>query len=112
MRTGETATIAKAGAIRQTAKIPDYYDLRVTIGETPTFTVHDPKGTTALQFAPGQVMLFRLNGLPSPKHCGILVAPDRFIHAQERLGVIEGNLTEGWRRRIAGRFDFPPNETL
>ncbi len=51
MKTGETASLAKAGTIRQTAKIPDYYDLRVLIGESPTFTVHDPKGTTALQFA-------------------------------------------------------------
>lgn len=51
MRTGETASIAKAGAIRQTAKIPDYYDLRIAVGETPTFTVHDPRGVTALQFA-------------------------------------------------------------
>ncbi len=50
MRTGESASIAKAGAIHQTAKIPDYFDMRVPIGETPTFTVHDPKGSTALQF--------------------------------------------------------------
>jgi hypothetical protein len=51
MKTGESASIAKAGAIHQTAKIPDYYDLRVTMGEVSTFTVHDPKGATALQFA-------------------------------------------------------------
>jgi NlpC/P60 family putative phage cell wall peptidase len=80
--------------------------------ETLLAAAHRLLRVAALQLAPGQVVLFRLNGLPSPKHCGILVAPDRFIHAQERLGVIEGNLTEGWRRRIAGRFDFPPIETL
>jgi hypothetical protein len=51
MKTGESASIAKAGAIHQTAKIPDYYDIRVPIGETPTFTIHDPKGSTAIQFA-------------------------------------------------------------
>ena len=51
MKTGESASLEKAGAIHQTAKIPDYYDLKVMIGETPTFTVHDPKGRTALQFA-------------------------------------------------------------
>ncbi|HEY5946457.1 MAG TPA: hypothetical protein VIV40_13235 [Kofleriaceae bacterium] len=51
MKTGESASIAKAGAIHQTAKIPDYYDMKVVIGETPTFTIHDPKGSTALQFA-------------------------------------------------------------
>jgi NlpC/P60 family putative phage cell wall peptidase len=57
--------------------------------------------------AAGQVVLFRLNGLPYPKHCGVLVGESRFIHAQERLGVVEANLTEGWRRRIAGIFEFP-----
>jgi len=57
--------------------------------------------------AAGQVVLFRLAGLPMPKHCGIMLSADRFIHAQERLGVIEANLTEGWRRRIAGTFEFP-----
>ena len=52
MKTGESASLAKIGAIRQTAKIPDYYDMRVNIGDgTPTFTIHDPKGSTALQFA-------------------------------------------------------------
>lgn len=55
----------------------------------------------------GQVLLFRLNGAAEPKHCGILVSPDRFIHAQERLGVVEANLTEGWGSRIWGRFRFP-----
>ena len=55
----------------------------------------------------GQVVLFRLNGHGRAKHCGILVGPDRFIHAQERLGVVEANLTEGWARRVSGRFGFP-----
>ena len=57
--------------------------------------------------AAGQVLLFQLNGAVDPKHCGILVAPERFIHAQERLGVVEANLTEGWSSRISGRFRFP-----
>lgn len=56
----------------------------------------------------GQVLLFRLGGMAEPKHCGILVSPTRFIHAQERLGVVEANLTEAWARRISGRFRFPP----
>lgn len=55
----------------------------------------------------GQVVLFRLHrGLP-PRHCGIMVSPVRFIHAQERLGVVEANLTDGWRRRVAAVFEFP-----
>jgi NlpC/P60 family putative phage cell wall peptidase len=55
----------------------------------------------------GQVILFRLGRTLVPKHCGIALSEDRFIHAQERLGVIEANLTDGWRRRIAGLYDFP-----
>ena len=54
----------------------------------------------------GTVVLFRLGTSPWPRHCGILVAPDRFIHAQERIGVVEANLTDGWRRRVAGWFVF------
>jgi hypothetical protein len=36
-----------------------------------------------------------------------MVAGDRFIHAQEKLGVVEAYLTEGWARRVNGRFWFP-----
>jgi NlpC/P60 family putative phage cell wall peptidase len=57
--------------------------------------------------AAGQVVLFRLGGLSEPRHCGIMVSPTRFIHAQEHLGVVEANLTDGWKRRMAGRFRFP-----
>ena len=56
----------------------------------------------------GQVVLFRLGPHRSPRHCGIMIGPDRFIHAQERHGVVEANLTEGWQRRVAGLFAFPP----
>jgi hypothetical protein len=37
----------------------------------------------------------------------VLLSASRFIHAQEGLGVIEANLTDGWRRRVARRFEFP-----
>lgn len=59
------------------------------------------------KLAGGQVLLFRLNRAVAAKHCGILVSGERFIHAQEGLGVVESNLTEGWLRRIDGRFRFP-----
>jgi len=55
----------------------------------------------------GQAGLFRLGGAAEPRHCGILIAPDRFIHAQEHLGVIEANLTSGWAKRVSGRYRFP-----
>lgn len=54
-----------------------------------------------------QIVLFRLNRAAAVKHCGILVSPNRFIHAQERLGVVEANLTEAWRRRVVSRWVFP-----
>jgi NlpC/P60 family putative phage cell wall peptidase len=56
----------------------------------------------------GEVVLFRLNRLPLPKHCGIMVAPDRFIHAQERLGVAETRLADPWRRRLTAAYAVPP----
>jgi NlpC/P60 family putative phage cell wall peptidase len=59
------------------------------------------------QMGAGEVLLFRLAGQAAPRHCGILVSPDRFIHAQERIGVVEANLDGGWSKRIAGRFLFP-----
>ena len=55
----------------------------------------------------GQVVLFRLIASLPPRHCGIMTSPDRFIHAQERHGVVEANLTDGWKRRLAGVFDWP-----
>lgn len=57
--------------------------------------------------AAGQVLLFRLGGMAEAKHCGILVSEQRFIHAQERLGVVEADLTEAWARRVSARFRFP-----
>jgi NlpC/P60 family putative phage cell wall peptidase len=59
------------------------------------------------ELEPGQVVLFRLGRTPAPRHCGILIAADRFIHAQEGLDVVEANMSDGWRRRLAGRYDFP-----
>ncbi|WP_411958706.1 peptidase [Paracoccus homiensis] len=56
---------------------------------------------------PGALVLFRMRTGAIAKHVGILTAPDRFIHAYERLGVIEEPLTSTWHRRIAFAFLFP-----
>lgn len=53
----------------------------------------------------GAIAVFRLGA--RPRHCAILVAPNRFIHAQEQIGVVEANLTEGWAKRLVGCFAFP-----
>lgn len=56
---------------------------------------------------PGQVLLFHIGQTAMPRHCGIAVDERAFIHAQEGRGVVLSNLTDGWRKRIAGQFDFP-----
>lgn len=57
--------------------------------------------------SPGAVVLFRMRAGAIAKHCGILTNESRFIHAYERLGVIEEPLTIAWQRRIAFAFLFP-----
>ena len=54
----------------------------------------------------GRVVLFRMRTDLPAKHCGILTGEDRFIHAQEGLGVIEAPIG-GWEARISRYFDFP-----
>lgn len=49
MNRGETANLAKNGTIRVVEAIPTYFDFRVAVGET--LTIHDPKGSTAVQFS-------------------------------------------------------------
>jgi len=56
---------------------------------------------------PGALILFRMAPRAIAKHVGILTATDAFIHACERLGVIEEVLTPSWRRKIAFAFLFP-----
>ena len=59
------------------------------------------------EMTPGALILFRMRAGAVAKHCGILVSPDRFIHAYERTGVIEEQLSASWRRRLAFAFLFP-----
>ncbi|MCS6759553.1 MAG: hypothetical protein MO852_11790, partial [Candidatus Devosia euplotis] len=82
-------------------------DLRdpLNVGELQAAAEHLLLAETGL-VAVGQVLLFRLGHGPA-KHCGIVVTPTRFTHAQERLGVVEADLTEARTKRVAGRFGFP-----
>ena len=59
---------------------------------------------------PGAVILFRMRESAIVKHVGIVSGPDRFLHAYERLGVIEEALSPAWQRRIAFAFLFPATE--
>lgn len=56
---------------------------------------------------PGDVVVFRWRANLPAKHIGILVAADRFIHAQQGAAVAHAALTPWWRRRIAFAFRFP-----
>ena len=61
----------------------------------------------AAEAGPGALLLFRMMPRAIAKHVGILTGPASFIHAYERLGVIEQPLTPPLRRRIAFAFLFP-----
>ena len=56
---------------------------------------------------PGALLLFRMQARAIAKHVSILTSETSFIHAYERLGVIEEPLTKAWRRRIAFAFFYP-----
>lgn len=56
---------------------------------------------------PGALVIFRMRRGAIGKHVGIIVTPQRFVHAYDRLGVIEEPLTTAWRRRIAFAFLYP-----
>ncbi len=58
----------------------------------------------------GDVVLFRWAARYPAKHAAILIAPDRFIHAQQGAVVAIAALVPWWRRRIAGVFSFPDLE--
>lgn len=54
----------------------------------------------------GDLVLFRMRRGAIAKHCGILTG-DQFLHSYDRLGVIEEDLTDTWRLRIAFAFRYP-----
>lgn len=64
---------------------------------------------------PGSLVIFRMRDRAVAKHLGILTeagprigsGAGAFVHAYERIGVVEQPLTEAWRRRIAFAFLFP-----
>jgi NlpC/P60 family putative phage cell wall peptidase len=52
----------------------------------------------------GDVLLFRWRAHLPAKHAGILTAPGRMVHAQERAVVTEVAVSAWWRRRVAYAF--------
>lgn len=61
--------------------------------------------------APGDVLLFRWRKHHPAKHCAILTAPDRMIHAHDGAAVAEVYFASWWRRRLAYAFRFGLGES-
>lgn len=57
--------------------------------------------------APGDLLLFAVNDQAPAKHCAILTAPGRMIHAWEAHPVAEVSLSGWWLRRLKFVFAFP-----
>ena len=55
----------------------------------------------------GDVLLFRMRTGAVPKHLGIYIGMERFVHAYSGHGVVESALSLPWRRRVDGVFVFP-----
>lgn len=56
---------------------------------------------------PGDVLLFRWREHLPAKHCAILTASDRLIHAHDGAAVAEVAFTPWWRRHLSHAFSFP-----
>lgn len=59
------------------------------------------------QARPGDVLLFRWRTHLPAKHCAILSAPDRMLHAHDGACVSEVAFTGWWRRHLSHVFSFP-----
>ena len=62
--------------------------------------------------AAGDLLLFRWRSHLPAKHAGIVVGPDRFVHAYEGMAVSLSALAPQWRKRIAGVFAFPARDPI
>lgn len=56
---------------------------------------------------PGDVLLFRWRAHLPARHCAILSAPDRIIHAHDGAQVAEVAFSLWWRRHQSHAFSFP-----
>lgn len=56
---------------------------------------------------PGDVVVFRMKSWASAKHCAILTGLDTMIHAYDGHRVVEVNMGNSWKSKIAGAFRFP-----
>jgi len=59
----------------------------------------------------GDVLVFRMSPQAPARHCAILSAPDRIIHAYWGRACVESWLGRWWRERLVAAFAFP-QETM
>jgi len=57
--------------------------------------------------APGDMLLFRMHAQAPVKHCAILDAGARIIHAYWGRAVVRSRFAPWWRARCAAAFSFP-----
>ena len=60
-----------------------------------------------MNFAPGDVLLFRWRSNLPAKHAAIVTAPDKMVHAHDGAAVAEVAIAPWWRRHLAYVFRFP-----
>ena len=56
---------------------------------------------------PGDVLAFRMRERGPAQHVGVLTAPDAFVHAYARYGVVRSAYGAHWRRKLVASFRFP-----
>ena len=56
---------------------------------------------------PGDVLLFRMAPDAPMKHCAIMTAPDRIVHAYWGRAVVESRFSMWWASRLGAVFSYP-----
>ena len=59
------------------------------------------------QAAPGDVLLFRMDGASPIKHAAVFEEGERLIHAYWGRAVVRSRFAPWWRARLAAAFSFP-----
>ncbi len=86
---------------------PDWNEARTAEEPLLTAARRHLRPVDPIMLQPGQVLIIRVARDGPAKHCGIVSADDRFIHAYAGRAVVESWLNRWWLTRLAGVFDFP-----
>jgi len=100
MNGGESATLLRVGTINPGVVIPHFFDFKIGVADAPkSFSVHDPHGSTAIQFAfedkcpsGGTVELDRSSAFKTP----------RVSEGKERANMLVPQGSWAWRLRCSG----------